>query len=226
MRALQALAVTAVLSPLSGCCSLARLFCGPDSSAWIQIDYSTPERTVHVLLEAVRRDNPQVVYESLAEEYRADLKLDRTSAQVAWQQLKDQTPGLHLLGYATVPPPTRLADDGATFVLDVEGRTLRIDLVRESFWEIAYRRPPEPKSDGSAPAPTAQGTLGEQRRRVTSWNTLARIEPLDDPDRDLSRIVLEPVQFEHEGQVAVPLESIERVGLVRRWKIANLAMQQ
>lgn len=219
MRVLQALAVAAALSPLSGCCSLARLFCGPDRSDWVQIDYSTPASTVRVLLEAVRRDNPQIVYETLADEYRTRLKLDSTSAQIAWQQLKEQTPGLHLVGYSEVPAPTRLADDGATFVLDVEGRSLRIDLVRESFWELAYRRPPEPIPGETTPA---QGTLGEARRRLVSWNTLARIEPIDDPDHDRSRIVLEPVPFEHEGMPEVPLESIERVGLVRRWKIANL----
>lgn len=223
MRVLPALAAAAALSPLSGCCSLARLFCGPDRSEWVQIDYSTPANTVRVLLEAIRRDNPQIVYETLADEFRARLKLDSTSAQVAWQQLKDQTPGLHLVGYAEVPAPVRWADDGATFVLDVEGRSLRIDLVRESYWELAYRRPPEPTSAG---APPPQGTLGEARRRLVSWNTLARIEPIDDPDHDRSRIVLEPVAFEHDGMVEVPLESIERVALVRRWKVANLRLAE
>lgn len=60
------LAAVALLLPLSGCCSLSRLFCGPDKSPWVPIDYSTPEATVRVLLEAIRRDEPSVVYESLA----------------------------------------------------------------------------------------------------------------------------------------------------------------
>ena len=42
LRLSAALAALPLLLAASGCCSLARLFCGPDTSAWLPIDYATP----------------------------------------------------------------------------------------------------------------------------------------------------------------------------------------
>lgn len=210
MRRTSTLLLGALLLPLPGCCSLARLFCGPDRSAWVQIDYSTPAKAVRTLLEAIRRDEPEVVYDALASEFRESMKLDRDLARLAWQRIKEQTPGIHLAGYAEIPEPVHTADQGATVVLDVEGKALRIDLVRESVWEVEYT-----KDDGSR---------GDAAQRQTSWNTVVRLEPIADSDPDSSRLTIGPVVFPHEGQGTVPLEQLHRVELVRRWKVARLQM--
>lgn len=210
MRRTPTLFLGALLLPLPGCCSLARLFCGPDRSEWVQIDHSTPAKTVRTLLEAIRRDEPEIVYDALASEFKESMKLDRDIARLAWQRIKEQTPGIHLAGYAEIPEPVPTADLGATVVLDVEGKALRIDLVRESVWEIEYT-----KDDGSR---------GDAARRQASWNTVVTLEPIADSDPDSSRLTIGPVVFPHEGQGAVPLEQIHRVELVRRWKVARLQM--
>jgi hypothetical protein len=209
MRRFLPLATAALLLPLSGCCSLSRLFCGPDKSPWVPIDYSTPTSTVRVLLEAIRRDDPNVVYDCLAQEYCVRMKLDGQLAAIAWQRLRDEVPGLHLVGYAEVPPPVRVADNGATFILEVHGQHLRIDLVRESVQSLTYWNP----------------VLGEAQhisRPVLSWNTLASITSVEDPDRDLSRIDLQPLTFEHDGLGAIPLEHIQDLSLVRRWTLSGI----
>lgn len=211
MRRFLPLATAALLLPLTGCCSLSRLFCGPDKSPWVPIDYSTPEASVRVLLEAIRRDEPNVVYESLAQEYCSRMKLDGMIAAIAWQRLRDEVPGLHLVGYAEVPPPVRVADNGATFEIEVQGRRLRIDVVRESTLSLIYWNPELKQTQRIA-------------RKVVSWNTLASISDIENADRDLSSFELKPVQFEHEGLPEVPLEHVQNVSLVRSWKVSGLTM--
>ncbi|MCR9245480.1 MAG: hypothetical protein NXI31_10640 [bacterium] len=211
-RALLALLALAPGLTLSGCCTMARLFCGPDKSGWVQESYETPKKTVATLLEAIKRDEPGVIYRCLSAGFRRANKLDSVSGAVGWQLLREQTPGLHLAGYAEITEPVRIADNGATFELDVEGRTLRIDLVRESFRELQYRRP--------------DGTPGNAREQLASWNAAARVVGVEDPEFDVSRFVFEPFEFEHEGLDAIPLATIERVGLVRLWKVSGLQLPQ
>ncbi len=52
--------------PASGCCSLAQLFCGPDDSEWPQIDFRTPRAGLATFMNAVLKDDCQVIYDSLA----------------------------------------------------------------------------------------------------------------------------------------------------------------
>ncbi len=53
--------------PAPGCCTLARLFCGPDDSEWVQIDYKTAPAALATFMEAIRRDDCRVIYDSLGE---------------------------------------------------------------------------------------------------------------------------------------------------------------
>jgi len=73
MRSPAAAALCALSVTLTGCCSISRAFCGPDTSAWISVDLSTPELAARTLLEALRRDEPEVVYDALSDELREEL---------------------------------------------------------------------------------------------------------------------------------------------------------
>jgi len=199
------------LLPLSGCCSLARLFCGPDTSPWISERYDTPTNTVATFFEAIRRDAPDVIGQCLAESFRKQNQLDSLTVQLAWQSLCDQNPGLHLAGYAQVPKPTQWTISGAVFDVEVQGIKMRLELVRESSLEITHRRD--------------NGTPAEDRRPITRWNVTPRVERIQDTDPEQSRFVIDPLVFEHEGEAKVSLESIERAGLVRVWKISGLRVQ-
>lgn len=197
--------------PLPGCCSLARLFCGPDHSKWVSVRFDTPERTVATFFEAIRRDAPDVIGECLAESFLKRNKLDSFTVQVAWQHLLDSNRGLHLVGYAEVPPPTLRTASDATFEVDVQGTRIHLELACESFWEVTYQR-------DRAPA-------GEKRYPLASWSSLARVEAIKDSDPAASRLVMQPLVFGHEGTEAVPIETIERAGLIRQWRITDLRVQ-
>ena len=209
------LAVLALLPclGLGSCCTMSRLFCGPDKSEWVSESYASPTATVKTLLEAIRRDDPDVIYRCLSEGFRAANRMDNLVAKLAWDQLKAATPGLHLAGYAEVPTPV-IGDNGATFVLDVEGRQMRIDVIREAYLELDWVR--------------EDGSLGEMSRPLSSFQQAISLAYLDDPELefDMSRATFRPFTFEHEGEAGVPLRNVTRAGVVRRWKVAALDLPE
>lgn len=216
MRRLVLCTALAACGPTAGCCTLARLFCGPDRSAWVSVDYTTPERAVRTLLEALRRDEPEVVYLSLSNDFRQRLGIDSQSAKLAWPKLREQNPGLHLAGYAEVPPAVRRGPDRAEVRLDVEGQTVDIELFREAYWQVRFERPGD--------EPGSYGPPGECGAAIDSFVGFARVEAVADADTDRSRVLLAPLPFEHFGYDSIPLENIDAVGLDRRWKIASLRL--
>lgn len=209
LRSVLLAATPILLLGLSSCCTMARFFCGPDDSRWVSIAFDSPTATVATLLEAIRRDAPDVIYQCMSQEWKQRHKLGSLEAQLGWQMLRDEVPGIHLIGYAEIPTPERRGDNGAMFVIEEAGQRLRLDLVRKSFQEVVYGL-----GEGRP--------LKETCRPLTSWNARASVELIEDADTDRSRLVLEPLAFEHMGLDEVPLATIERAGLVRRWHIDEL----
>lgn len=207
-----ALALLAAL-PLGGCCSFARFFCGPDRTPWISVDYASPESAVRTMLEALRRDDPDIVYESLSDGYRQRHGLDLMSVQVFWQRFRDANPGLHVAGYAQVPTAERPAADRAVVRLEVEGHRLEVQLVRQDSWLVRYARPQVP---GKEPFPP-----GEATQRIESFTGFVRVDADGDPDAERSRVDLAPLRVQHAGVELTP-DAIEAVTLQRAWKIADL----
>lgn len=188
---------------------MARLLCGPDRSPWISQSFDTPQRAAQTLFEAIRRDDPDVVYLCLSTAYRRRLGLDGLTLPVFWARFRDQNPGLHVAGYATVPPPALVGTDRATVAVEVEGHVVDVDLERQASWEIGYRL------DG---VPLAQGSI------IPSFAAVARIEPIAAGADEGSRLVLAPLPFAHDD-APVPIESIEHVAITHRWKIADLRVR-
>ncbi len=196
-----------VLLPLSGCCSLSRFFCGPDRTPWVSVRYETPQLAVKTLLEALRRDDWEIVCLSLSQAYQQRLGLDQMTARVVGPRIREQNPGLHVAGYAEVPEPTLLDPDHASVTIDVQGTPIEIHLVRQRSREVRFRRP--------------DGSIADQGALLESFVGHARIEPVD-RDQDLSRLVLEPLQFYHDGLEVVPVEALEHMALTSRWKVDDL----
>ena len=86
------------LLPTGGCCSFARFFCGPDKTPWVSVEFDAPESAVRTFLEALRRDDPDVLYLSLSDGYRQRLGIDLMAVNVAWERFREQNPGLHVAG--------------------------------------------------------------------------------------------------------------------------------
>lgn len=216
MKRLSLLTVLALLPANSGCCSLSRLFCGPDSSEWVSVGYDSPRATLATLLEAVRRENPTQVYFCLSRNYLQELGLDGLGMNLAYQQMLEQFRFLHLLGYAEIPAKPSATSDGAvTYDLVVQGQKLRIDLVRQSFWVIRYR--------------DADGTLQESSRILDGDSLHDRViltdkgyHPLDDVP--MSEIVMSrPLVFEHStSDHPLPLDRIDFLALGREWKVSHI----
>lgn len=189
---------------------MARLFCGPDDSRWVQIDFATPQKAVATLLEAIRRDRSDVIADCLGQELKRRYHFGALEFQVAWQQMREQITGLHLLGYAEVgapvAPPTATA---ATFVVEASGHRIQIDLVREGYREVRYRLP--------------EGQPGSCRQAFDeAMVTLTPIKPAHEDDPDRSLLVLAPIRIEHDGLEELPLPRIEAAGVYWVWKVAEL----
>jgi len=212
MRAML-LALIAVL-PLSGCCSFARLFCGPDRTPWVSVDFTTPELATRTLFEALRRDQPELVYASLSDDYRSRLDINSMTMQLAWPRILEQNPGLHVAGYATVPAATRHGPDRASIRLDIEGYPVELQLVRQAKWEVRWRRP--------------DGSLAEPGAPITSL--AGYVTSNADPDDDSrNRITFAPLLIPawrqpDDSYLSVPLEAIEFAGFSCTWKVADLRL--
>jgi hypothetical protein len=191
--------------PLSGCCALARGLCGPDRTPWIQVDFATPEAATRTFLEALRRDDPEVVYRCLSHECRKRLGIDGLTTQLAWTEVRRQAPYLYVAGYADVPPATRAGADQARVRLDIGGTVVDVALVRQAKWEVRYRR--------------ADGALYEPGALLDDVGTVATVAA--DPADERSTLQLQPLRFRHDGLDAVRLDDVEFAGVVRQWKVAG-----
>lgn len=208
-------ALLVLLLPIGGCCSLARFFCGPDTTPWVPISYETPEAALATLLEAIRRENVTQIYNSLSDGYKQRLGgADRIAAEVGWQRIKEQVPGVHMLGYVQVPAePARRADRGVTYELEAYGERVRIDLVRQSFWTVLYQ--------------DAAGTVHEVGAVLPhdSLNGLVRVDPRTDPIDQLpaSALLLDELLVVHPTLKTLPLSNILQITIAREWQVNGLA---
>jgi hypothetical protein len=205
LQKLAGLALSLALLPASGCCSLARLFCGPDKTDWVPIDFTTPEGAVRTLLEALRRDDPDVVYRCLSHGYRKQHGIDSAVAQILWPKIREQAPGLHVAGYATVPDARRLGPDRARVDLDIEGRALVVELVRQRATQVRWQRP------GSAP--------------LEKGSSVPDFTPLIDLGGEDGRMRVQ-ITFEvnTSSDPEAILQDLVAAGLLAEWKVDRLEM--
>ncbi|MBL8754505.1 MAG: hypothetical protein JNK15_14470 [Planctomycetes bacterium] len=203
---LPALVAVLALVPTGGCCSLARLFCGPDKTPWVSVDFTTPERTVRTLLEALRRDDPEVVYECLSHGFRSQKGIDSATAQIVWPKIRAEAPGLHVAGYADVPTSQRLGPDRARIDLDIEGRALVVELVRQRATQVRWQR--------AGQAPMEKGAV------VTDF---APLLDLDDDEDGRLRVQI-TFEVKSSSDPAAILGDLAVAGLVAEWKVDRLAM--
>ena len=128
-----------VLLPTGGCCTIASLLCGPDRSRWVSREYRTPDAALATFLEAIRRDQPVFIHESLSEKAKQRYGLPGVlESTVAWERLKREITGLHLAGNATLSAPIKELDGRIRYDLAVSGRNLTVRLVEQAFWEICF----------------------------------------------------------------------------------------
>ncbi len=112
-------------------------FCGPDQGRWVVRDYRTPESALETFLEAVRREHTQTIAEALSEDAKRAYGLTGIfETTLAWERLKTEVPGLHLLGEAAVPPLQPSGDGRWRATLTVAGQVIDLWLVEQPFWDV------------------------------------------------------------------------------------------
>lgn len=201
--------------PLSGCCSIARAWCGPDTSPWVSVDFRTPELATRTLLEALRRDEPQIVYDALSDDLRTQMGINGMALELAWTKIKEQYPYLHVAGYAEVPAArVDAAGSTATLTVDIEGTLLEIGLVRQTYWELRYQRPNKDLTPAQRDAQVAH--------RLDNLTGTVRIEIDAEAEDDRSNVSLLPRSAEHFGVDEIPVANVESLGVRREWKVRTL----
>ncbi len=210
------LVLAPLLSSLSGCCTLARLFCGPDRTPWVPIAHDTPRATLATLLEAIRRDDPDRVYDCLAPGFLTANNLDRVTMNAAWTRVRQEVTGLHLLGYAAIPDtPVAVQDGGVSYVVEAEGHPIRIDLIRQSYQEIRYR---DGAGQTQRPGAVFDGDTFNGHLQIRD----AGRDPIDDVPQ--SRLELHSVLIPHPGVETLRIDDVDAVILSREWKVANITL--
>ena len=136
---LVSLLAMAAIAPAPGCCGLARYFCGPDESVWVQESYGTPEQAVATFREAVRRADAEILQRCLGEAFKRRTGLVGVlEAELAWRKIEDEVPGLHVLGYASIQSIEITAPDRAVARLALDGNRVELGLVRQPYWEVRW----------------------------------------------------------------------------------------
>jgi hypothetical protein len=217
MRRFSLLVLAATALPLTGCCSLARLFCGPDRSPWVSVDFQSPELAVRTFLEALRRDNATVAYECLSESFRTRLGIDESMTRLIWPKIREQNPGLHLAGYADVAAPTidPKNPDRAGVLLNVEGTEIGLNLVRQFHWEVRYQRPGD-----DVPAAMRDAIVGSP---VPGIDIGSFVEvKLTGQESEVSDVIVAPLRVRHFNIDRIPLANIRFAGVERTWRIDSV----
>lgn len=136
----------AAIAPAPGCCGIARYFCGPDESVWVQESYGTPEQAVTTFREAVRRADAETLQRCLGEDFKRRTGLVGVlEAELAWRRIEDEVPGLHVLGYASIESIETTAPGRAVARLALDGNRVELGLVRQPYWEVRWNPNEDPE---------------------------------------------------------------------------------
>ena len=136
--------VLALSTTASGCCTALRFFCGPDRSEWVTIDYASPRKSLDTVMEAIRRANGDVLWESMTETLKQQLGIPgRLEASLVIDRVREEVPGFHLIGTAGIEALDPATDARGQpivqeFILSVAGQTLRLGFRRIGYWEAAW----------------------------------------------------------------------------------------
>lgn len=198
---------------LPGCCGIYAAWCGPDRSEWVQVGYATPEEAVATVLEAIRRGNADVLFQSTSPSLRRRLGIqDRLTMRSVWARLEDEVSGLNALGDGDPGAPAWVGPERVTFDVSVLGERIPLTFHRMPWhWRIAAefemngRRILE-RDDGNSPAPITQQVQPEEA--IDGEATLVRLPPIG------TGIYLDGV------------EQIQKVEFVREWRLDDLPLPE
>jgi hypothetical protein len=205
IRRVRAWPVVLLCGSLPGCCTLARLFCGPDTSPWVHRSLRTPGAALATFLEAVRREDRGVIYECLGDRLKASLGLTgRIEVDLAYDTLKERVTGLHLLGYARVEEVRGGGLPGTVdYVIEAHGHRLVATFGEYSYWTVWVD---EVAEDGERRPQAYGGSIADLRRSVRL-------------DQERGTLL---VQVRSSSLPSAPEEDLREVTVGTEWKLDGL----
>jgi hypothetical protein len=177
------------LAPASAC------LCPPRAEALLSTGYRVPRQTVESYQTFLRADLPAQEYLCFSSGFRRRNGLSAMGYGEVRDQLFAQQPWLKLIARAEIVGERSVGEDEHWIDLKTLGRTVRVKLVREAFYEIF--RGSELLDDAYA-----------------DFDDLVRVAPQGDGSRLTARIPLEAGSEELAG--------LSEVTLARHWKIDDL----
>jgi hypothetical protein len=189
---------------LSSCCTIAEYFCGPDKSRWVSKSFATHEAALTTFMEAVRRDNTEEIYNCLSERFKDTYGIPgMLEAALAWEEIKKQVPGIHLLGTASVGEPRTSPADRVTYRLERAGHVVEVVWIRLPYWEVVYESGSGKRTELGAFVPNLARNL--KVSQLENGQYLCEV--------DVRADILED---------GITSDRIQRAGVGREWKIFDL----
>ena len=208
-------AVAAILLPVSasGCCTislgLASLFCGPRQDPWVQISYQTPRDALETFIGAVARDDVDTICRTLSYEFKAQQRIATIECDIAWEMLKEQIPGIHLLDQAEISGPTELPGQRVGYTLSIAGSQMQLQFAQQAYWEVMQANTSEViRGDFRGADLTEHGAV------VDAIDDHLNVDPGPGGTALVSQIQL---------FIPVPAEEILSATVGREWKLQALA---
>ncbi len=135
-----------------GCCSLSMglsaLFCPPRPDPWVSISFATPEETIDTFLGAIARDDIEVIYLCLSEDFKAEKDISNVDAAIAWKMLKEEVPGIHLADQAKRKSLQIQGGTRAVAALELASNKMILRLSRQDFWSLRTQFDGDPEEHG------------------------------------------------------------------------------
>lgn len=184
-----ALALVATLGASAGCC-----VSPPSDDALVAAGFRTPRQTVRSFQTFVRAELPADEYRCFSQGFRARNGLSALSYGEARDELFRRQPWLKRIALAEVVGEGSVGEDVHWVDLEELGRTVRVKLVREDFFEI---------QDGRGPVQGDDADFERLVRLESDGRRLTLRLPMDPPLADL--------------------DGIAEVLVARHWKIDDLS---
>ena len=204
MRAAGTLVAVAACLLGPGCCNFARWMCGPDDSDRVSERFDTPTAAIATQREAVRRADTIAITRCLSEDFKQQTGIRGVlETALVWQRLRDEVPGIHLLGYAEVSERRPLGPGRCEYELAIAGQRMVVRLMRQPYWELAWTYDPddpddlEPRGEPLTHLGTVLDATIDEDEGTTAVSI--RLPPIDVPV-ELDRIQSASVGFEWKVQ--------------------------
>jgi len=125
--------------PLSGCCNLALLMCGPDTSQWVSVSYATHREALATFMEAIRRDHERVIYETMSDRFKERYGIvGSIETAIAWRKIKSEITGVHLVGSAEVSEAEIVSPDQVRYVLEISSYRFQVAVGRYAYVAVHF----------------------------------------------------------------------------------------